>query len=63
MTDKCLHCEKGDYVRKVDPDSEPYVLSNFGLNQVGEAEWLIEVCDLCGHVKFFRLDLAAKTKA
>jgi serine/threonine protein kinase len=47
----CTYCGYGKYkLRAVDSQ-----VTDFGLKMVGNPEWRILVCDVCGHVQFFRI--------
>ncbi len=52
----CTFCGGGDY--KLVVKGSPNDVNNFGLRAVGGNQYLIFVCERCGHVQFFRRDLA-----
>lgn len=52
---RCTYCGRGRYGQHA---TKHRGVSNFGLNLVGDPDWRILVCDVCGHVQLFRLDLA-----
>ncbi len=52
----CTFCGWGKYEIKF---MGPHVY-NFGLSPVGKPDWRVLVCDECGHVQLFRLDLTRK---
>ncbi|MGH2364374.1 MAG: serine/threonine-protein kinase [Chloroflexota bacterium] len=54
---RCTYCGDGSYaVIAKDHDG----VRNFGLDLVGHPDWRILVCDCCGHVQLFRLDMAKR---
>lgn len=55
----CDFCGRGFYQLRA-PGSATAV-RNFGFTPVGDAQWFIYTCSLCGHVQSFRRDLADPT--
>jgi serine/threonine protein kinase len=53
---RCAWCGIGTYKLRVDGD--PSKVNHFGFRAVGHTGWRIAVCDHCGHVQSFRMDLA-----
>jgi hypothetical protein len=52
----CTYCGQGLYrARNMD---NPTAVRNFGIEAVANAQWQAFVCETCGHVQLFRLDLA-----
>jgi serine/threonine protein kinase len=49
----CKVCGIGKYILKIDTDSPPGRLRNFGLNAVSGQYFKIFICNHCGHVQFF----------
>jgi hypothetical protein len=54
----CTYCGEGVY--KIIARGGDVSVQNFGLNRVGVADWRIMVCEQCGHVQLFRIDLAKR---
>jgi hypothetical protein len=54
---RCTYCGMADY-KKVQLQG-PGDFRSFGLDPVGAAPWRIYACDHCGHIQWFRPDLAA----
>ncbi len=53
----CKYCGYGTYVlRAADRDT----IRNFGFNPVGGFDWRVLVCNYCGHVQIFRVDMATE---
>lgn len=55
----CSYCRLGTSRVVIDPSTPQYAATtvhNFGLTMVGRADWLVLVCDHCGHVDLFRLE-------
>jgi serine/threonine protein kinase len=57
ITQPCIYCGYGQYVIRAENYTQ---VSNFGFNLVGDPDWRIFVCDHCGHVQTFRVDMADK---
>lgn len=55
----CTYCGWGSYTPVAIGSGSEVV--NMGLNMVGSSNWRIMVCDKCGHVQFFRPDLAPRS--
>jgi serine/threonine protein kinase len=55
---RCTYCGEGVY--KVIAKGIDGAVENFGLRYAGPADWRIMVCDQCGHVQLFRVDLAER---
>jgi serine/threonine protein kinase len=55
----CTYCGQGTYVLKVEGVGN--AIGNFGLTAVGQNDWRALVCDQCGHVQLFRVDLAKRS--
>jgi len=53
----CLYCGQGTYVIRATSNTD---VSNFGFRAVGDPNWRVLVCNKCGHVQSFRIDLAEK---
>ena len=53
----CLFCGRGHYRLKAANNIDVH---NFGFTPVGAPDWRILVCDTCGHVQAFRVDMADK---
>ena len=51
----CLYCGQGIYVYRATSDTE---VKNFGFQPVGAPDWRVLVCNSCGHVQAFRIDMA-----
>jgi serine/threonine protein kinase len=51
----CTYCGQGYYVIR---GSDSTDANNFGLQVVGKPDWRIMVCNICGHVQLFRVDMA-----
>jgi serine/threonine protein kinase len=51
----CTYCGRGKYGVHATKHSG---VQNFGLTLTGDPNWRILVCDVCGHVQLFRIDLA-----
>lgn len=51
----CLFCGQGHYQLSVANSNQVH---NFGITPVGASDWRILVCDVCGHVQAFRVDMA-----
>lgn len=60
----CMYCGQGTYQTKVNGTAEMqyhnHQVRSFGLTPGGESRWQGLVCDQCGHVQLFRLDLAKR---
>lgn len=58
MTDRhrCDFCGRGFYELRVQGSVD--ATRSFGLNHVGDAQWFIFTCSICGHVQSFRRDMA-----
>lgn len=54
----CSCCGWGTYRHAVEGDAA--AVHNFGFQPVGGAKWRILVCDRCGHVQAFRMDLVER---
>jgi len=57
----CTYCGIGYY--RIAVSGNPTDVRNFGFSAVGMSDWKILVCNECGHVQSFRLDLAAKDQS
>lgn len=57
ITHPCKYCGYGVYELKSQNNTQ---LHRFGITPVGDANWRVFVCDFCGHVQMFRVDLADK---
>ena len=55
---RCTYCGEGVY--KIMAKGIDVSVENFGLKRAGAADWRIMVCDQCGHVQLFRIDLAER---
>ena len=55
----CTYCGQGMY--QVIGRGAGSAVSNFGLRMVGAPDWLILVCQTCGHVQLFRVDAAGRS--
>jgi serine/threonine protein kinase len=54
---RCYYCGHGQYVSRVAGRDT----GNFGLGEpVNNADWRMFVCDICGHVQIFRVDMAQR---
>jgi serine/threonine protein kinase len=53
----CTYCGYGIYELKSQNNTQ---LQRFGITPVGDADWRIFVCDSCGHLQMFRIDMADK---
>lgn len=51
----CYYCGYGHYMLRADNDTD---VRNFGFRTIGAPDWRILVCDWCGHVQAFRVDMA-----
>lgn len=51
----CKYCGQGFYVLKAKDDID---VRNFGFSIIGAPDWRILVCNACGHVQSFRVDMA-----
>jgi serine/threonine protein kinase len=51
----CLYCGQGVYVYRATSNTE---VRNFGFQPVGAPDWRVLVCNSCGHVQAFRIDMA-----
>jgi serine/threonine protein kinase len=54
----CTYCGEGVY--QIIARGGDVSVRNFGLNLVGVSDWRIMVCEQCGHVQLFRIDLAKR---
>lgn len=59
LRQRCTYCGEGEYTFVVGKRQHPDV-HNFGLSFVGDPSWRVLVCDLCGHIQLFRVDLAKR---
>lgn len=57
ITPPCQYCGAGVYRVRAEDNQQA---SNMGINLVGNPDWRILVCDFCGHVQMFRIDMAGK---
>ncbi|MFI5322987.1 MAG: hypothetical protein ACHQ6U_05540 [Thermodesulfobacteriota bacterium] len=53
----CTYCGQGYYILSA---VENLVVKNFGFTPVGDSDWRILVCNKCGHVQSFRVDMAER---
>lgn len=53
----CRYCGQGDYVLKARENIE---VREFGFKSAGPTDWRIMVCNKCGHVQAFRVDMASE---
>jgi serine/threonine protein kinase len=51
----CTYCRYGHYQLRAANSTQ---VRNFGFNVVGTSDWRMLVCDVCGHVQSFRVDMA-----
>lgn len=51
----CTYCGYGTYVTRAKDNTD---VNNFGFQSVGNPDWRILVCNECGHVQAFRVDMA-----
>jgi serine/threonine protein kinase len=54
---RCYYCGLGHYRMRVNDTSN---VGSFGLRAMSPADWRILVCDVCGHVQAFRVDMAER---
>lgn len=52
---RCIYCGDGRY--RLIAKRADIAIRNFGFQAVGNPDWRIFVCEQCGHVNMFRLDL------
>lgn len=57
ITQPCTYCGHGSYVLRVRNNTD---VRNFGFQTVGDPDWRILVCNVCGHVQVFRVDMAER---
>lgn len=53
----CLYCGQGAYVIRARSNTD---VRNFGFHAAGKPDWRVLVCNRCGHVQTFRVDLTEK---
>jgi serine/threonine protein kinase len=53
----CIYCGYGHYQLRA---ANSIQVRNFGFSTAGTSDWRILVCDVCGHVQAFRVDMAQK---
>lgn len=51
----CRYCGQGFYVLRAKDNGQ---ISNLGLTPVASCDWRAVVCNTCGHVELFRVDMA-----
>jgi len=51
----CTYCGLGNYVIQAEKSND---VRNFGFTPVGSSDWRVLVCNECGHVQAFRVDIA-----
>jgi serine/threonine protein kinase len=51
----CIYCGSGQYVLKAKDNID---VRNFGFETVGDPNWRVMVCNQCGNVQIFRVDMA-----
>jgi serine/threonine protein kinase len=54
----CTYCGEGYYALQAGKNAT--AVHNFGFEAVGDCDWRIFTCNMCGHVQAFRLDKATR---
>lgn len=54
----CMYCGEGHYKLIVEGAGER--LRNFGFTPMASSDWRVMVCEQCGHVQLFRVDMAQR---